>query len=70
MALQSWVLINLLLIVLIFFQMPKDTVGLTSFVSKTNFLGSSTTVEKAIKFFIAICIIAYIFLAFELNKNV
>ena len=67
---QLWILVSLLLIVLIFFQMPKKNIGLTSPVNKINFLGSPTFIEKGTKILIAICIFVYIFLAFKLNINI
>ena len=60
-------LLCLILIIIIFFQVPKDNIGLTSFGSKTNFLGSPTKSEKNIKIITIVCILGYLFLAFELN---
>ena len=62
--------LSLVLILLIFFQMPKDNIGLTSFSDKTNFLGSPTTAEKRIKIITAIGILLYVSLAFRSNINV
>lgn len=70
MIFKPWILINLLLIFLIFFQMPKDTVGLTSFANRADFLGSPTIIDKLVKIFIGICVFGYVFIAFMLNKNV
>lgn len=64
------IVISLVLILLIFFQLPKDNIGLTSFSDKTNFLGSPTNSEKAIKIITAIGILLYVSLAFRSNINV
>lgn len=64
------IVMSLILILLIFFQMPKENIGLTSFSDKTNLLGSPTTAEKAIKIITVIGILFYIGFAFRLNINV
>jgi len=65
-----WILICLILIFLIFFQMPKESMGLTSFINGSDFLGSPNLVDKVTKIVITITIFLYIFIAFKLNTSI
>ena len=70
MTYSIWILICLLLIFLIFFQMPKENIGLTSFIKGPSFLGSATIADKIIKVLISLGILVYITLAFKLNNKI
>jgi protein translocase SecG subunit len=61
-----WLIINVLLILLILIRIPNNA-GLTSFATKSNFLGSPTSVEKFLNNFIWFFILCYFLLAIKLN---
>ena len=67
---QFLIFLSFILNVFIFFQVPKDVIGLSSFTPNNELLGSPTTAEKLIKILTIIIILIYIFLMFELNKIV
>ena len=71
MLIQFSILLCLLLITAIFFQMPKESMGLTNFVStnSTN-LGPPTSGEKIIKILTIIAVCTYVCLAFELDSQI
>ena len=56
-----------LLIFLIFFQLPKDTVGLTTLGTNFDALGSQMLADKIIKGLTLIAIIIYIVYAYILD---
>ena len=62
-----WIILSLFLILFIFLRMPKDTVGLSSFATKTTLLGSSSSSEQFLNYLIGLSTIAYLFLTFTLN---
>jgi len=54
--------ISIFLIAIIFLQIPKETVGLSSFA-----LGSSNSTQGFLKILTALCILIYFGIAFRLN---
>jgi protein translocase SecG subunit len=64
-----WLIINVLLILLILIRIPNNA-GLTSFATKSNFLGSPTSAEKFLNNFTWFLIICYFLLAIKLNFSI
>ena len=62
-----WIILSLFLIIFIFLRMPKDTVGLSSFATKSTLLESKSSSEQFLNFLIGLGIIVYLFLTFNLN---
>ena len=60
-------LISIFLIVIIFLRIPKESVGLGSFATKSDFLGSPTSVERSLNIFTAFGILVYVTLAIQIN---
>ena len=60
-------LISVLLIGIIFLRVPQESVGLGSFATKSDLLGSPSSAEKALNIFTALSILVYLILAIQLN---
>lgn len=60
-------LISIFLIGIIFLQIPKESVGLGSFATKSNLLGSPTSAERSLNLFTAFGILIYVILAIQQN---
>ena len=60
-------IISLLLIVVIFLRMPQENVGLSSFATKSNILGSPSSAERSLNILTAIGILIYFGIAIQLN---
>ena len=60
-------LISILLIGIIFLRIPKESVGLDSFATKSNLLGSPTSAERSLNIFTAFGILIYVILAIQQN---
>ena len=61
------ILISLFLIVIIFLRVPQDNVGLTSFATKSNLLGSPRSAQRFLNILTAIGIVIYFLTAIQLN---
>lgn len=61
------VLTSIFLIGIISLSMPEANVGLDSFASKSNFLGSPRSAQRFLNIIIAIAIIIYFGVALQLN---
>ena len=59
--------ISSLLILVIFLRTPQENVGLSSFATKTNVLGSPNSAERSINIITAVGIIIYFSIALTLN---
>jgi preprotein translocase subunit SecG len=59
--------VSSLLIVVIFLRTPQENVGLSSFATKTNVLGSPSSAERSINIITAVGIIIYFSIALTLN---
>ena len=60
--------ISICLIILIFLRMPKESVGLSSFASKSDLLGSSpSSAERSLNILTAFGILIYFGIAIQLN---
>ena len=59
--------VSSLLIVVIFLRTPQENVGLSSFATKTNVLGSPSSAERSINIITAVGIVIYFSIALTLN---
>lgn len=60
-------IISILLIIIIFLRIPQENVGLSSFATKSNLLGSPSSAERSLNILIAIGILIYFGIAIQLN---
>lgn len=60
-------LVSLFLIVIIFLRIPEENVGLTSFATKSNVLGSPKSARRFLNILTTFCIILYFGIALQLN---
>ena len=60
-------LISIFLIGIIFLRIPQESVGLGSFATKSDLLGSPSSAQKSLNIFTAFGILIYILLAVQLN---
>jgi preprotein translocase subunit SecG len=60
-------LVSLFLIVIIFLRIPQESVGLSSFASKSDLLGSPSSAQKTLNIVTAIGILIYLGIAIVLN---
>ena len=59
--------VSLLLIIIIFLRTPKDNVGLSSFATKSDILGSPSSAERLLNILTAFGILIYFGIALTLN---
>jgi len=64
---KFWLLLSLFLILIIFLRMPQETVGLSSFASKSDILGSPSSAQRSLNIITAAGVFIYIMLAFLFN---
>ena len=60
-------IISLFLITIIFLRIPQENVGLASFATKSNILGSPSSAQKYLNIFTAFGILLYLLLAIVSN---
>ena len=60
-------IVSVLLIIIIFLRTPKDNVGLSSFATKSDILGSPSSAERFLNFLTAFGILIYFGIALTLN---
>ena len=60
-------LINLFLILIIFLRIPQDNVGLSSFATKSNLLGSPRSAQRFLNILTSIGILLYFGIAIQMN---
>jgi preprotein translocase subunit SecG len=60
-------IISLFLIVIIFLRIPQENVGLASFATKSDILGSPSSAQKSLNLLTAIGILIYLGIAVTLN---
>ena len=60
-------IVSILLIIIIFLRTPKENVGLSSFATKSNMLGSASSAERFLNILTVIGIIIYFGIALTLN---
>jgi preprotein translocase subunit SecG len=59
--------ISLFLIAIIFLRIPQENVGLASFATKSNLLGSPSSAQRFLNILTAIGILVYFGIAIQLN---
>ena len=59
--------ISLFLIVIIFLRMPQENVGLASFATKSNLLGSPSSAQRFLNILTGFGILIYFGIAIQLN---
>ena len=60
-------IVSILLIVTIFLRMPQESMGLSSFATKSNILGSPSSAQRSLNILTAIGIIIFFGIAIQLN---
>nr|YP_010517066.1 preprotein-translocase subunit g [Haslea karadagensis]UXN44848.1 preprotein-translocase subunit g [Haslea karadagensis]UXN44979.1 preprotein-translocase subunit g [Haslea karadagensis]UXN45110.1 preprotein-translocase subunit g [Haslea karadagensis] len=60
-------IISILLIIIIFLRMPQENVGLSSFATKSDLLGSPSSAERSLNVLTAFGILIYLVIALQLN---
>lgn len=60
-------LISIFLIVIIFLKIPQENVGLASFATKTDLLGSPSSAQRSLNIFTGFGILVYFVIAVQLN---
>lgn len=60
-------LISLFLIVIIFLRIPQENMGLASFATKSDLLGSPSSAQRSLNILTFIGIIVYFALAIQMN---
>jgi len=61
--------LSIFLITIIFLRVPQENVGLTSFATKSNLLGSPSSAQKFLNILTAFCILLYFLLAIIANSK-
>jgi preprotein translocase subunit SecG len=59
--------ISIFLILIIFLRIPQENVGLASFATKSDILGSPTSVQRSLNVATAIGIVVYFAIAIKMN---
>lgn len=60
-------IVSIFLILIIFLRTPKESVGLSSFATKTDILGSPSSAERSLNILTAVGILIYFVVALVLN---
>jgi protein translocase SecG subunit len=63
-------IVSILLIIIIFLRTPQENVGLSSFATKSDILGSPSSAERSLNILTAIGICIYFTIALTLNLSV
>ena len=66
---QIGFIISIFLILIIFLRMPQENVGLSSFATKSDILGSPSSAQRSLNILTAIAILIYFAIAIKLNSN-
>ena len=59
--------VSILLIIIIFLRTPQENVGLSSFATKSDILGSPSSAERFLNILTAVGIVIYFSIALTLN---
>lgn len=62
-------IVNIFLIAIIFLRIPKENMGLASFATKSNLLGSPASAQRLLNIGTAIGILIYFVIALKLNLS-
>ena len=60
-------LISILLIIIIFLRMPQENVGLASFATKSDILGSPSSAQRSLNILTVVGILIFFGIAIQLN---
>ena len=60
-------IVSILLIIIIFLRIPQENVGLSSFATKSDILGSPSSAERFLNILTAVGIVIYFSIALTLN---
>jgi preprotein translocase subunit SecG len=60
-------IVNIFLIAIIFVKIPKENMGLASFATKSNLLGSPASAQRFLNIGTAVGILIYFVIALQLN---
>ena len=60
-------IVNIFLIAIIFVKIPKENMGLASFATKSNLLGSPASAQRFLNIGTAVGILIYFIIALQLN---
>ena len=60
-------IVSIAIIGLIFLRIPRENVGLASFMNDNSFLGSFSSSQRTLNLLIGILLIIYLLIAFQLN---
>lgn len=60
-------IVNIFLIAIIFLKIPKENMGLASFATKSNLLGSPASAQRFLNIGTAVGILVYFVIALQLN---
>ena len=60
-------LVSIFLITIIFLRVPQENVGLASFVTKTDLLGSPSSAQRSLNILTAFGILIFFAIAIQLN---
>lgn len=60
-------LVSFFLIIIIFLKIPQENVGLASFATKTDLLGSPSSAQRSLNIFTGFGILIYVAIAVRLN---
>ena len=61
------VIVSIFLIAIIFLRIPQENVGLASFATKTDLLGSPSSAQRSLNIFTAFGIVIYFGIAIQMN---
>ena len=61
-------IVSIFLVVIIFLRIPQENVGLSSFATKTELLGSPSSAQRSLNIFTAVGILIYFGIAIQLNN--
>jgi preprotein translocase subunit SecG len=62
-------IVNIFLIGIIFLRTPQESVGLSSFATKSNLLGSPSSAQRFLNLLTAFGILIYVGIAIQLNLS-
>ena len=62
-------LISIFLILIIFLRIPQENVGLASFATKSNLLGSPSSAQRFLNIVTTLSIFVYLGIAIQLNLS-
>ena len=60
-------LVSIFLIIIIFLRIPQESIGLASFATKSDLLGSPSSAQRSLNILTAFGIFIYIGLAIQMN---